>query len=969
VSFFLAQRPLPRSVSGFLRCHSTWRSGRLSSSDTFAQSSYLRWQTQHYDDYGQLAWQRTYFKIPTAQNDPGLKDTNYNEMTYGYDAMGRRNKSVSGGGTITQEVFDTRDLTVESWVGTDDAGATDNDPGAGGSGSNNMAQISSQEYDNDNAGGNGNLTRTTQHVSDSEERVTQFEYDWRNRRTVVDGEENTYRTFAYNNRGQTLVTESRAGSAAATLLAKSQSLYDILSRSYRRKTYAVDSSGNEGNALESNTYLDGKGQTIKQSSPGTKASQKVVFDSLGRTTASFTGYPEDGTDDGNTNDVSDDIVIEQTLTTYDDGSNAIASLRYQRFHNAPASGTGSKGILNGPGGANPKARIYHSYQWPDALGRAQASANYGTDATARPALIPATSATALVSKLSYNKAGEVETTTDPQGIVHKSEFDQAGRPTTEIENHKPGSSASDANNTKTYTYTSDGALKTLTWENAVTGSQVTTWTYGTTRPTSGIASSRLLVKKTYPDGGDDHVDYTYNRLGELLTKADQNGSVHSFLYNPLGQMTHDQVTTLGANVDGAVRRISNTYDNQQRIETVTSWDNATPGSGSEINQVGYAYNDFGQQITDQQEHSGAINGNTPDVAYTFADGADNTTRLEKITYPSGHEVEMDYGTVAEMDDILSRVAGIESDGTTEASYQYLGYGTTVVADYPVPGIELTYLAQSGEVQNYGDPYNGLDSFGRIADHRWIKGTSDLERTQYGYTENSLKQWRRNPVATAAGQKEDDLYGYDDLSQIKSRDRGNLTPANAITNVVEEEDWTYDPAGNWDQYDHTAGGSTINQTRTHTKVNEIATYNANAAPRQYDKAGNMTRIPVGAATTSDYRNATWDAWNRLRRITKTTGTGSSSGATLDVWYDYDGLTRRTRKRILIGGNQGTVSYCYNAAWKCLEEYQGGSEPSRRYLYGTRGRHFRYFSISGGGRGSGKFDHQGRRNVSGQIGVLF
>jgi hypothetical protein len=299
----------------------------------------------------------------------------------------------------------------------------------------------------------------------------------------------------------------------------------------------------------------------------------------------------------------------------------------------------------------------------------------------------------------------------------------------------------------------------------------------------------------------------------------------------------------------------------------------------------------------------------------------------------------------------------------------LGYGTTVVADYPVPGIELTYLAQSGEVQNYGDPYNGLDSFGRIADHRWIKGTSDLERTQYGYTENSLKQWRRNPVATAAGQKEDDLYGYDDLSQIKSRDRGNLTPANAITNVVEEEDWTYDPAGNWDQYDHTAGGSTINQTRTHTKVNEIATYNANAAPRQYDKAGNMTRIPVGAATTSDYRNATWDAWNRLRRITKTTGTGSSSGATLDVWYDYDGLTRRTRKRILIGGNQGTVSYCYNAAWKCLEEYQGGSEPSRRYLYGTRGRHFRYFSISGGGRGSGKFDHQGRRNVSGQIGVLF
>ena len=99
---------------------------------------------------------------------------------------------------------------------------------------------------------------------------------------------------------------------------------------------------------------------------------------------------------------------------------------------------------------------------------------------------------------------------------------------------------------------------------------------------------------------------------------------------------------------------------------------------------------------------------------------------------------------------------------------------------------------------------------------------------------------------------------------------------------------------------------------------------------------MTRIPVGIETTSDYREATWDAWSRLRRVSKTSSSGSSSGVTLDVWYDYDGLTRRTRKRIVTGPNQGTVSYYYNSNWKCLEEYEGGSTPVKRFVYGARGR---------------------------------
>ena len=913
-------------------------SGRPSSTDTYPQSTYCRWQTYQYNDDDQLISQRTYYDIPTFPNDEGTEGTNYDQMDYGYDSMGRQNKVTSGGGTITKTVFDVRGLSTETWMGTDD-----------GAGTSNMVKVSTQQYDDGNAGGNGNLTLVTTYPDGSSNRATRYTYDWRNRRETIemgslDGSSvfaaETYQSVTYNNQGQVLVTQTKDGSSTGTLLTESENFYDLLGRNYRSMTYGV-SGGSTGNALESNSYYDPTGQVIKQSSPGSKAWTKTVYDSIRRATTVFTSYPADGTDDGNTNAVTDDIVMEQSKTTYDDASNAISFLKYQRFHDAPTSGAGSKGSLNGPGGSAPKARIYRSYLWADGIGRSQASANYGTNNVSRPSLIPTTVLTPtprLVSRSFYNDAGNLEKTQDPEGRSLKREYDDAGRITKVIENYIPSSPFVDTNNTKEYTYTADGAMKTLTWINATTGSQVTTWQYGTTTTESGVASSRLLRKKIYPDTGNDEVEYTYNQLGEVVTKTDQNGTVHTYEYSTLGQLEHDRVTTLGSGIDGAVQRISYVYDHQQRIDTVTSWDDDSTSSGSVVNQVKRTYNAFGQLEDDYQDHSKAVVTTTPNpspkVSYEYDNGSSNTIRLKKTTYPSSAAIDWDYGTGG-VNDILSRVGSIKESGNTFAEYTYLGYATPVVVDYADPSVELTYLAQGAEAEKYGDPYNGLDWFGRIADQRWQDSSGDLERVTYGYTKNSLKQWRRNLVAPP-GAKEDDLYVYDGLQQIEERDRGNLNPDNTISNVVETEDWTYDNSGNWTDYDHTNGGSSVNQSRTHTKSNEIATYNGSSTPRLYDNAGNMTRIPMGAATTTEYRMATWDAWNRLRRIQKV-GSGSTSGTVLDVWYEYDGLTRRTQKSIVAGVNTGTVSYFYNSDWKCLEEYEGSSTtPSKQFVYGARDR---------------------------------
>jgi len=77
---------------------------------------------------------------------------------------------------------------------------------------------------------------------------------------------------------------------------------------------------------------------------------------------------------------------------------------------------------------------------------------------------------------------------------------------------------------------------------------------------------------------------------------DQNGTVHTFDYDGLGRPIQDRITTLGAGVDGTVRRISTSFEVRGMREKITSWNAATVGSGSVVNEVQFAYNDFGQVI-------------------------------------------------------------------------------------------------------------------------------------------------------------------------------------------------------------------------------------------------------------------------------------------------------------------------------------------------------------------------------------
>ena len=113
-----------------------------------------------------------------------------------------------------------------------------------------------------------------------------------------------------------------------------------------------------------------------------------------------------------------------------------------------------------------------------------------------------------------------------------------------------------------------------------------------------------------------------------------------------------------------------------------------------------------------------------------------------------------------------------------------GLGTVVVRSHPQPGVDLTYVKQSGESNgDAGDQYTGLDRFGRVVDQRWIKAGTAVERVQYGYDHRGRQDRTVRPTGTIT------RMVYDGLSRTVSVWVGTSdTPAGG-RNQPQQAGWT------------------------------------------------------------------------------------------------------------------------------------------------------------------------------------
>ena len=401
----------------------SYTAGPLLNTDSFPQSSYVRWTTLQYGS-NNLQVARVYHTIPASGS--GSSGTNYDETEFSYDLMERQNRSVTPGGTITRTVFDVRDNAIGIYIGTDDAGATDTDPTGGGALGNNMVIDTGNEYDNIVAGGDNNLTAQLQYVDSSTSRVTQFFFDWRDRRTDTDGEMDFYQKDYFDNLNRVIMSDRYNTTLSGNLIARSIFHFDDQSRVYQTIRYGVTpSTGAVGNSLIDNTWFDDSGNVIKSQPAGAALFTKTVYDGIGRTTAVYTGYDLSETGYPTPSDLNANTIMEQSETGYDAASNVIQMTQRLRYHNATGNGP-----LGTPSSAQPKARVTFKAHWQDGIGRLIAVADYGTNggsALVRPAVSPRPSDAVLVTMTTYSDAGDLHTTTDPAGMTTYMAYDDAGR--------------------------------------------------------------------------------------------------------------------------------------------------------------------------------------------------------------------------------------------------------------------------------------------------------------------------------------------------------------------------------------------------------------------------------------------------------------------------------------------------------------------------------------------------------------
>ncbi|MCX7428827.1 MAG: autotransporter-associated beta strand repeat-containing protein [Planctomycetia bacterium] len=618
-------------------------------------------------------------------------------------------------------------------------------------------------------------------------------------------------------------------------------------------------------------------------------------------------YPADYTE---ADDVTGDTVIEQTVYGYDAAGQTVATAAFERLPGDTSTvgaldatnsyATARVAWYDGAGRMTATADfgredvnsgvthyVFHATSGSDAGGNYSAGDLIDVDRDGIPDVAEAARTANDIETLvedanseagvdfnlsltEYNAAGLAYRSVDNLGRIDETQYDAAGRVVRTIQNYANGTVAetdTDQDVTVYYGY-SAGRLVTMMAYNAKgTGGgiepQVTaylyesdinaSWQTAAVYPDSTDALAQNLSTAAYTittDNGD-HVSTDYDRLGRVTTTTDQRGVEHEYVFDATtGRLTDDCVTSLGSSgiVDGAIRRITTTYDDLGRVQSVSGHDDPDPGEGNVVNEVQYVYNGWGQVAREYQEHDGPVDGSTLYVDYHYADGAVSTVakyvRLDEVTYPNGRQVHYDYGATGAIDDIMSRLATIGDGSTVLASYKYLGAGRIVVEDYENIDVKLDCSANN---------FAALDRFGRVVDQLWLDYGANpdvaLDEYRYGYDEAGNRISRDNEKEGTL----DEDYLYDALDRLSEW---------KLNNVSQKA---------WDNFD---GLGNDLDTGTYNAANEMTPTGEGGDP--YDAAGNMTTLESGDT-------AVYDAWNRLVKVL--------DGETVLQQNEYDGTNRR------------------------------------------------------------------------------
>ncbi len=760
--------------------------------------------------------------------------------------------------------------------------------------------------------------------------------------------------------------------------------------------------------LETLTWYDPEGMAVATWSPSSPAS-KTLYDHLDRPLKSYvTNRKNDGLwgsgsyeqvfdSSGTQVDVSDDQVLAQTEYRYIAGGNPGAGqadlvTSRVRLHN-----TSVQGDL---GSANSIA-MFSMSNFDDAS-RVIDSLSYGTNdtttnkfksGTSAPSSIDTDRSTspALITSVRFDAIGRSRIQIDPEGKETLTMYDDLSRSVAMVENRtgsfdeddiswngskwsvnwgSGGTPPADENRVTSFVYDNNSNVILRTAHINTGDVQETAYEYGVSATSgSGTMESRIdspsmLAEVHYPNESTGLADssaaytvsYAYNRLGEMRGMTNQNGIEHAYTRDAGGRVISNKVSFPGGTaIDDSVAEITTTFDTHGRVLGVYSWDgSSTP---VELNSVEYEYTPLHQleAIVQNVDVDGGANDERVEYDYVNAvPGASggNYSRLDAVRYPSQaagttSSYELDYGTAGSLNDLISRVNGIDVPNWAAPDdelvrYVYAGTGLPVRVNYTAGSIRLDATKDHEGVSTSGT-YPAFDRFGRTVWHAWVHNNystgpnanmpnaSPLVARRYSYNETTKlrdRDWDGRPGVVLSDR--DWEYDYDGLDRLTEASRG-LWDASTMTFGQSEDSrqWDLDMLGNWNAVITDLDGDGLFEAGDETEdrgFNLANEMNSREGPvgtgitfaPQYDNAGNFVSNNATGSSDLEY---TYDAWNRLVRVEKVLSGGAR---TTVLENEYNGLGWRVVRRMdtsdgAYDGLDERRHYYFTPSWQMIEEH--------------------------------------------------
>ncbi|MDQ0564128.1 RHS repeat-associated protein [Rhizobium mesoamericanum] len=528
----------------------------------------------------------------------------------------------------------------------------------------------------------------------------------------------------------------------------------------------------------------------------------------------------------------------------------------------------------------------------DRFGIASVLGQYFYNSQHRP--LRYTDAAGQTSIYAYNAAGQVTSVTNALGQSTTYRYDANANL----------SSVVNANNATAASFTYDEFARVRTY----TDSEGWSVTYD-------YDAADRLTKITYPDGTADR--YSYDKL-DLASYQDREGHLWGYGYDANRRLTtitdpFGGQTLLGYNEMGQVATLTDPKSN------VTNWaydtqDRPLSKSYADTSAITYAYETTTSRLKSALDALGQtkqysyandnqllgisyLNAVVPTANVSFAydplfprltsmtDGVGTTTysyypvlsngalqpQSECFTASgaSGCTSEIDYAY-----DALGRSSSRTIVGAGPETFAYDAIGRVTGHSSDLGAFSLSYLGQTRQLQN----------------RQLLPAGSNLA-TSWSYLDNTHDRRLAaiNNAGLAAGQFTNFAF--------------TTTPKNFITGITQTSDASASTPG------------TLAQTASVNNLNQLTTVNGQAY--SYDANGNLL--------SDGQRNYSWDAENRLIKITYPAQSGKQTQ------FTYDGLGRRVAigSTPAGGGSSTTTSYLWCRDRICQARNAAGS-PQRSYF---------------------------------------